>query len=223
MNPYEQYKKNGLSKPIALKPTLKMHLLVWGGGLFLILCCFQALRDNDIKMNLIGILGMVFSGFALALFVSVLFRGRDKGLVEFSENGLWLSSIGITLPWHAIGPAWINTTSHDGGKTDETVFIVKGIDNYTSDVGLFSRIFIKLLKRTLNIGKEGGIDFGLDSLLYLLDSRESFDEIAEQMAFVRQQTGDDPSAILLNIPAPFRVGISSNELVAIINSEVLKK
>ncbi len=223
MQPYEQYEKHGLSQPIRIKPSLKMHALLWGGGLFLLIGCFLALSDDDFKMQLIGVGGGIFFGFALTLFASALSRSKSKGLVEFSEDGLWLSSLGTTLPWHSIGPAWINTTKHAGGKTDDVVFIAKGIDRYTSDVDFFSGIHLKLMKRTLDLGKGGAIDFGLETLFNLSDDKDSFNDLTTQIEYARNQAQSDPSAILLNIPVPFRMGINPNELVAILNNELSKQ
>src|SRR5690606_15014241 len=107
----ERYQKNGLAEPIAIRPTIMMHLLIWGGGAFLLVGSGLALMSGDVVTIVIGLVGIVFFGAALIFIGGAMLRGRKRGLVEFSHSGLWLSSIAACIPWEDIGPAWVNTTS----------------------------------------------------------------------------------------------------------------
>ena len=218
MSPLEEYQTHGLSSPISIRPSWKMHLLVWGGGAFLILGGVLALGADHLKTRFIGGFSIVFFGFALIVFASGLIRGRTKGLVEFSTRGMWISTLGITLPRRSIGPAWVNTT----GKTDDVVFIVRGIDTYAKNLDPLATLHLRLLKRTLDVGKGGLIDFGLKLVLHAADARGEFKKLQEQMEYARTKAASDPSAILLNIPVPFGIGIAPQSLVAILNVEYAK-
>ena len=184
---------------------------------------FFALTEGDIEMQLFGGFGLLFFGFGLFIFACALLRSRSRGLVQFSQEGLWLANLGVTLPWTSIGPAWVLTTKHSGGKTDDVVFIAHDLDSYTRDVDLVSRLHLRLMKRTLDVGKGGVLDFGLELLFSAADEEGSLGEVMEQMEHARDQAGSDPSAVLLNIPVPFRLGIPPRDLVAILNSELSKR
>lgn len=216
MSPLEQYQTHGLSNPISIWPSWKMHLLVWGGGAFLIFGGALALGADHLKTRFIAGFGILFFGFALIVFASGLIRGRTKGLVEFSTRGMWISILGITLPWRSIGPAWVNTT-----KQVDVVFIVRGIDTYAKNLDPLAAFYLRLLKRPFHIRKGGRIDFGLSLVLLALDAGE-FKKIEEEMEYARTKAASDPSVILLNIPAPFRTGIAPQSLVAILNAEYAK-
>jgi hypothetical protein len=217
--PLEQYQTHGLSSPISIWPSWKMHLLVWGGGPLLFIASVAALLGaNGLKARFLGGFGIVFFGFALILFASALIRGRAKGLVEFSTRGMWISTLGITLPWRSIGPAWVNTTK----KTDEVVFIVRGIDKYAKNLDPLAALHLRLLKRTLDVGKGGLIDFGIKRVLQAAGAGGEFKKIQSQFEYARTQAASDSSAILLNIPVPFRTGIAPQSLVAILNAEYAK-
>lgn len=219
MTPIEQYKRRGLAHPIKIRPSLKMHMLVWGGGPLLLGGSVMMLLSSELMTQLIGLLGLIFFGSAIIIIASAVISSRQKGLVEFSQDGLWLSTLRTTLPWQSIGPAWIHTTAHEGGTTNDVVFIAKGVDRYSSELSLIPRIHLKLMKRTLKVGTGGVIDAGLEVLFELLGNEEAFDELSDQMADARDAAQHDQTAILLNIPVPFRLGIDPKELVAIINSE----
>lgn len=223
MTPYEQYKKNCLSQPISIKPSLKTHALVWGGAPALLVGSFIASVGDDLKTQIIGGIGVIFFGCAFVLLASALLRSRSKGLVEFSDDGLWLATLGATLPWCAIGPAWINTTKHAGRKTEDVVFIAKEIDLHTADINFLSRLQLKRMKRTLDVGKGGYLDFGLKPLFNIADDENAFEDLVKQIEYARAQAQSDPTAVLLNIPVPFRIGIPPHELVAILNSELSKR
>jgi len=217
MSPLEQYQTHGLSSPISIRPSWKMHLLVWGGGAFLIVSGVLALGADDLKTRFIAGFAIVFFGCALIVFASGLIRGRAKGHVEFSTRGMWISTLEITLPWRSIGPAWVNAS----GKTDDVVFIVRGIDTYAKNLDPLAALNLRLLKRTFDVGKGGLMDFGLSLVLLAVDAGE-FKKIQEQMEYARTKAASDPSAILLNIPVPFRIGIVPQSLVAILNAEYAK-
>lgn len=222
MSPLEQYQTHGLSRPISIWPSWKIHLLAWGGGAFLIFGCFIALADDDLKIKFIGGFGAIFFGIALTLIAGGLIRGRTKGVIEFSTSGMWVSTLGITLPWSSIGPAWVNTTTHAGGKTDDVVFIVRDIDTHAKSLDLLAAFHLRLLKRSLDVGKGGLIDFGLKLVLHAADASGEFKRLQEQMEYARTKAESDSSAILLNIPTPFRIGITPQSLVAILNAEYTK-
>src|SRR4029077_4983956 len=211
--PLEQYETHGLSRPISIWPSWKMRLLVWGGGPLLVFASVAALLGaNGLKARFLGGFGIVFFGLASILFASALIRGRAKGLVEFSTRGMWISTLGITLPWRSIGPAWVNTTK----KTDEVVFIVRGIDEYAKNLDALAALHLRLLKRTLDVGKGGLIDFGIKRALQVAGAGDEFKKIQEQLEYARTQAASDSSAILLNIPVPFRIGIAPQSLVTIL-------
>ncbi|SJN53528.1 hypothetical protein VR7878_00368 [Vibrio ruber DSM 16370] len=193
----EQYNKNGLAKPITIRPTYKMHLCLWGGGIFLLLCSFISAGSDD---WILSIFGIPFFGLVLVVAGSAIRKGKDRGLVQFSDSGLWLSTIATTLPWESIGPAWVNRTENEGRATDDVVFIVHNVDQYVVETNWITRLYLKLTKKTLNI-KDGGIlDFGLEVLFIKADAEDSLDEMQTQLEQARELAGDDPTAVLLNIP-----------------------
>lgn len=217
MNLTDRYAKQGLAEPITIRPTLMMHLLIWGGGAFLIVGGGLALISGDPKNVLFGVVGILFFGAALTFFGGAILRGRKRGLVEFSKSGLWLSTIAAHIPWEDIGPAWVNTTRHAGGKTDDVVFIARRVDMHVTDPDWLARLHLKLMRKSLEVGKGGAIDFGLKLLFQQVDSEQSYEEMVAQLEHARAQANNDPRAALLNIPVPFRLGVSPHDLVALIN------
>ena len=77
--------------------------------------------------------------------------------VNFAAVGLRRGMVAgphpVTLPWAALGPAWITTTKHEGGSSNEGVFIVKNIAAHAPKLGLLPRIHLSLMKRGMRVGR----------------------------------------------------------------------
>lgn len=102
----EQYRKFGLEKPIRFYSGKKLELFIkWGGGI-LLLGSVIALFEKEDYAPLIGVFGLLFFGFAIFVKQSTLNRSKSRGMVEISEEGIYMAHIDIVLPWKDLGPAW---------------------------------------------------------------------------------------------------------------------
>lgn len=220
MKPIEQYRRFGLEKAITIKPGIRFHFLLWGGGSFLILGCIIAMAEGNILEQLIGAFGIVFLGLALGIMFFALIKSGSRGLLEISNQGIYMSHIGVVLPWEDLGPAWLSVIKHQGGRTKDVGFVLRNVSKHTAKMGSLGRMLMGFSKKVSHSESGGLVDWGFKALLFAADANDMNDQLAAELARIRNSVMNEPTSTVFNIPVPLRFGISAEDLVAIINYEV---
>lgn len=220
MKPIEQYQRFGLERPITFGPGAGFHLLLWGGGSFLILGCIVAMAKGDIFEQFIGAFGLVFFGFALGIMIFALLKSGGRGLFQISNQGIYMSHIGVVLPWEDIGPAWCSLIKHQGGKTKDVVFLLRNVSRHTTRMGKTGRMLIGLSKKVSHSAPGSLVDWGLKAFFFAADADDAYDQLAVELDWMRNSVMNESDSTVFNVPVPLRFGISAEDLVAIINHEV---
>lgn len=224
MTPVEQYRSHGLSEPIRIHAGMRFHALLWGGGGFLMLGSVIAMEEGGELEQMIGAFGFVFFGVCLSILLYALVRGGRRGLLEISGDGLYMSHIGVVLPWQDIGPAWIQTVRQSGMALEDVGFVVRNADRHMDRMGPVGRFLFKL-SRMMSRSRKGGIlDWGLHGFLAAADAGfGSHRQMGDALEKARAMAMADPGAVVFNVPIPLRMGISASDLLGIINAEVLAR
>lgn len=222
MNIPEQYATTRLNPPITIRANWKLHFLLWGGGaLLLAACVFALFAGDDYKIQIVAAIGIPFFGLCLIFGGAGVWRGQKRGLVAFSEQGIWLSALGVEFPWKIVGPAWVMHIKHAGGESHEVFFVVRNVSLHTSELDFVGKLFLRIAKKSLSVGKGGVVDWGLNAFLSLGGDSHSFDELASNMEEMRDRMSNDDDAFAMSIPTPYRIGVPPEQIVALINSEIL--
>jgi hypothetical protein len=224
MTPIEQYRSRGLREPIRIHAGLRFHALLWGGGGFLMLGSVIAMEEGGELEQMIGAFGFVFFGVCLSILLYALVRGGRRGLLEISGDGLFMSHIGIVLPWRDIGPAWIQTVRQSGMAIEDVGFVVRNADQHMDRMGPVGR-FLFSVSRMLSRSRKGGVlDWGLHGFLAAADAGfGSHRQMGDALEKARTMAMADPGAVVFNVPVPLRMGISASDLLGIINAEMLSR
>jgi hypothetical protein len=219
MKPIEQYQRFGLAQPITIRPGVRYHLLLWGGGGFLMLGCVLALTQRAGFEQAMGALGLLFFGLALGIMIFALVKSRSRGLCELSEHGLYMAHLGVILPWKDIGPAWCAVYEHQGGRTKDVCFVLRNITQHIAGTRRIGRFLLRLSQRVAQSKSEGILVWGLRIFMKHADVSELYDQLAVELGLMREAIQNQPDSSVFNIPVPLRFGISAEELVAILNRE----
>ncbi len=135
-----------------------------------------------------------------------------------------MSNIGLVFPWNDIGPAWIATTKKQGVTTKDVVFLLRNVSEHTKQMGGMARLLMKMSKKVAHSKSEGVVDWGLKSIMFATDADDKIQtQLSRELERVRDSVIDNPDVTAFNVPLSFRFGISAEDLVSIINSEVAKK
>ena len=224
MKPIEQYRRLGLEKPITIRPGLRFHLLLWGGGSFLILGSIAGLASSDLQGKLIGAFGLIFFGLALSMMVLALVKSGSRGLLQISKEGIYMSHLGVLLPWEDIGPAWCSVTKHQGMKIKDVAFLLRNVSQHTARMEKLGKLSVGLSKRMAHSKPGGLVEWGLKAFMFAADADDDIqDQLKEVLAKLRETVANEPDSTVFNIPVPFRFGIAAEDLLAIINHEVARQ
>lgn len=217
----EVYKKYGLENPISIRPGLKFHLLLWGGGSLLIIGSMFAMLEGSLIEKLVGLFGALFFGIAFVILIYAFLNSRDRGTLEISDRGIYMSHIGTVLPWSDIGPVWIATAKHENGKTKDVVFVLRNVSQHTKKMGTMGKMLMKITKNISNSKPGGALDWGLKAFFIATEAdSEIKKQLSKELARMREIALTNTDASVFNIPIPLRLGISAEDLVGIMNHEV---
>lgn len=220
----ERYRTRGLSEPIRIHAGLRFHGLLWGGGGFLMLGSVLAMEEGGELEQMVGAFGFVFFGVCLSILLYALVRGGRRGLLEISGDGLYMSHIGVVLPWRDIGPAWIQTVRQSGMTLEDVGFVVRNADQHMDRMGPVGRFLFKLSRMMSRSRKGSVLDWGLHGLLAAADAGfGSHRQMGDALEKARAMAMDDPGAVVFNVPLALRMGMSAPDLLGIINAEVLAR
>jgi hypothetical protein len=221
MKPIEQYKRYGLEKPITIRPGLRFHLLLWGGGSFLILGSIAGLASSDLQNKLIGAFGLIFFGLALSMMVLALVKSGSRGLMQISKEGIYMSHLGVLLPWKDIGPAWCSVTKHQGMKIKDVAFLLRNVSQHTARMEKLGKLSVGISKRMAHSKPGGLVEWGLKAFMFVADADDDIqDQLKDLLAKLRETVANESDSTVFNIPTALRFGIAAEDLLAIINHEV---
>lgn len=224
MKPIEKYQRFGLETPITFRAGVKFHLLLWGGGSFLILGCIMAMADGDVFEQFIGAFGLVFFGLALGILIFALLRSGSHGLFEISKEGIYMSHIGVVLPWEDIGPAWIFISKHQGGKTKDVLFVLRNLSRHSARMGSIARLLMRISKKVAHSESGGSVEWGLKTIFFAADAdSDVYDQLSSVLDRMRNSVIGEADTTVFNVPVPLRFGVSAEDLLAIINHEVASR
>lgn len=224
MKAIEQYRRDGLSRPIRLRAGLAFRLFFWWGGAFLMLMCVVAILDGGPVEQVAGLFGFVFFGFCLMVLALAWFRGRRRGLVELSEQGLYLSHLGLVLPWQDIGPAWVHTIHQRGIALKDVTFILGNASRHYDRMDAVGRLLFRISRAVSTSRPGGAVDWGLRAVLAAMDAGTgAHRQIDQALEMMRRSVLDKPDTIVFNVPLVLRLGVSAEDMLAIINAEALAR
>lgn len=150
-----------------------------------------------------------------------LFKSRDCGLLQLSEEGIYLAHLGTILPWRDIGPAWVSVTNTNGFGIKDVLFVLRNSSTHQKRMSKVGKLLIGMSRVLSHSKTYGKTDWGFTSLLLAFNADLStLGQMNAQMKMIREKVLADPSATTFNIAIPFRVGISAEDLVGIINAEI---
>ncbi|MBB4286737.1 hypothetical protein [Roseospira goensis] len=224
MRALDQYQQRGLREPIRVYPGFRFHLLLWGGGGFLLTGAVLMMDSGTGIEPLVGLFGLVFFGFACTVMLIAALRAHRRGVFELSEAGLYMAHLGIVLPWEDIGPAYIQAVRVKGFQLDDVCFVVRHASRHIARVGSVGRLLFKVAKAVSHSRKGGAIEWGLRAGLALteagLGTHRQMGSILERM---RQAVLAEPDSLVFNVPMALRFGVPAEDLLAILNAEVLRR
>jgi hypothetical protein len=224
MNALEQYRRSGLREPIRIRPGCMFHVMLWGGHAFLLLGSLLALEEGGAFEAFMGLFGLLFFGTTFVIMLTALLRGGRRGTVEISAEGIYMSHIGVVLPWADIGPAWSQSVRVSGVAMHDVCFVVRDARTHMTRMGAMGRFLFSLSMKLSRSRKGGAIQWGLHGLLAAMDAGTGMHrQMAEALDRMRAAVLEEPGAMVFNVPIALRFGLKADDLVALMNAEVMAR
>ncbi len=224
MKAIEQYRRDGLSRPIRFRAGLAFKLFFWWGGGFLMLGAVLMMLEGGPVEQVLGLAALLFFGLCLSIMLVAWVRGRRRGLLEISGQGLYMSHLGIVLPWRDIGPAWVYTVHQKGFALKDVTFVLDNSSQHLDRLGPLGRFLFRLSGALSRSRKGGAIEWGLHATMLAFDAgRGKRGQMDDALEMMRQAVLARPDAIVFNVPMVLRFGISAEDMLAIINAETLAR
>ena len=121
-----------------------------------------------------------------------------------------------------MGPAWIAQAT--AGKTVKDVcFVLRNATKYTAKMGTSARTLVGIARTATKQTLSAPAEWCVSLLTTAAGVDLSLKEVGQTLAEMRQRVAAEPDAVVLNIPAPYRIGVSSEALVAVVNNEIRKR
>ncbi|YCM43355.1 SHOCT domain-containing protein [Verrucomicrobiaceae bacterium 227] len=223
MSPLEQYQHSGLATPIRFHSGKKLAFLIkWGGG-FLIFGSVVALFDQEPYVPLVGVFGLLFFGTCLYIMQSTVKRSKSRGMVEISEEGIYMAHIDMVLPWKDLGPAWSFGVKIAFVNMRDIFYAVKNISTHQKEMTRYGKWLLKVSRWTAKLKHGEAINWGLNKLISTaaLPVGMKVDDYDQQLKLMKKAINDDPDAAVFNIPSFLTWETTTEGLMEIINHEVL--
>lgn len=223
LSPLEQYRKFGLEDPIRFHSGKKLELFIkWGGG-FLLLGSVVALFEEDDFAPLIGIFGLLFFGTGLYLMQSTIRRSKSRGMVEISEEGIYMAHIDMVLPWKDLGPTWSFGMKIAFVNMRDIFYAVRNISTHEKKMTRYGKWLLKMSRWTAKLKHGEAINWGFQKLIAsaALPIGMKVDDYDQQLKHMKKAINDDPDAAVFNIPSFLTWETTTEGLMEIINQEVL--
>jgi hypothetical protein len=219
----QEFRRNGLVRPVRAKPGLRSWLFLLFGAPFLIGGSFLALTDGGPIEFLAGLIGLPFFGIGFLIYLIVLLRAGKRGLLEFSERGIYHALYGIEIPWADIGPAWIFGVRAGGADHSDVLFIVRNASRYRRQLGSIGRILFGMMERQGRSKPGGALEKGMAAFGMVFGETKAGSETAAVLREMRDRLHGEPDTIVLGIPRIIRFGLSNEDTVEIINATLTSK
>ncbi len=219
----QQFRQNGLSEPIRTRPGIGSWLFLIFGALFLVGGSLLALVDGGSLEFLAGLIGVPFFGFGFYVYFNVLSRSGERGMLEFSRQGIYHGLYNIEIPWADIGPAWIFGIQVGLANNRDVLFILRNAQKYKAQLGGIERFLFMLMERQGRSQSGGALDLGVKAFGMVFGETDAGSDTVNALQEMRERLKDDPNAAVLGIPRIFRFGLSNEDTVEIINTMVMQQ
>lgn len=219
----QQFRQYGLAEPIRAKPGIWAWLFLIFGGLFLVGGSLLALLEGGPFEFLIGLIGLPFFGLAFLIYANTLIRSGQRGLVEFSEQGIYHGLYDIEVPWADIGPAWIFGIQVGMASNRDVLFILRNAPKYKAQLGSIERFLFTIMERQGRSQSGGALDMGMKTFGLVFGEADAGSDTVNALQEMRDRLKDDPNAAVLGIPRIIRFGLSNDDTVEIINTMVMQQ
>jgi len=217
----EQFRSHGLGSPICIKPGLRSYLFLLFVGPLLIAGSILALAKGGPLPFLAGLIGLPLSAFAFLLYLVVLLRSRRRGLIEFSNRGIYHALYRLDLAWSDIGPAWTYSLRAGGRMHEDVLFILRNASNYKPALGKIERILFAIMERQGRSASGGALDSALRSFTAIFGEAGAGSDTVGVLNEMRRRLSREPDAVVLSIPSLIRPGLSNADTVEIVNTVVV--
>ena len=214
----QEFRRNGLVRPIRTKPGIRSWLFLLFGAPFLIGGSFLALTDGGPIEFLAGVIGLPFFGIGFLIYLAVLLRAGKRGLLEFSDQGIYHALYGIEIPWADMGPAWIYGIRAGGVDHSDVLFILRNASRYRRQLGSIGRFLFGIMECQGRSKPGGALEKGVAAFGMVFGEAKAGSETAAVLQEMRDRLSVEQDTIVLGIPRIIRFGLSNEDTVEIINT-----
>lgn len=216
----DQYRGRGLSEPICCRPGTGRTLLVIGSlfvivGLSVVILPFAS--PFDLPLLIIGpflLLGILYAQLKAFL------RCRRKGLLAFSDAGIYSSILDIEFSWDDIGPAWVERVDAGWGlSTSHVMFVVCSASSYKSQLRGTDRLQFRLAERRARTRMTKGRRRVIRAFAWLYKQPFAAEDYLNREDKLHQKIEGKHDAIAVCIPPSHRPGLTADEVIEIIETE----
>lgn len=219
----QQFRQYGLAEPIRTKPGIWSWLFLVFSGLFLVGGSLFALVDGGPLEFLIGLIGLPLFGFGILVYFKVLSRSGQRGMLEFSKQGIYHGLYNIEIPWADVGPAWVYGIQVGLANNRDVLFILRNAPKYKAQLGGLERFLFTLMERQGRSQSGGALDLGVKAFGLVLGQTEAGSDTVNALQEMRDRLKNDPNAAVLGIPRLIRFGLSNEDTVEIINTMIMQQ
>ncbi|MEJ2228457.1 MAG: hypothetical protein P8Y67_09520 [Alphaproteobacteria bacterium] len=219
----QHFRQYGLTEPIRAKPGIWSWLFFVFGGLFLVGGSLFALVDGGPFEFLVGLIGLPFFGFGFYVYFNVLSRSGERGMLEFSKQGIYHGLYNIDIPWSDIGPAWIYSIQIGMTNNSDVLFILRNAPKYKAQLGGVERFLFMLMERQGRSQSGGALDMGVKAFGMVFGEADAGSDTVNALQEMRNRLKNDPNSAVLGIPRITRFGLSNDDTVEIINTMVMQQ
>jgi hypothetical protein len=218
----QQFRQYGLSEPIRTKAGIGSWLFFLLGAPFLVGGSFLALVSDKPLGFLVGIIGLPFFGFGFFVYYRVLARSGERGMLEFSKQGIYNSLYKLEIPWEDVGPAWVYGIQVGMVGNRDVLFILRNAPKYKAQLGGIERFLFTLMERQGRSQSGGALDLGVKAFGMVFGEADAGSDTVAALEEMRKRLKDDPNSAVLGIPRIIRFGLSNEDTVEIINTMVMQ-
>jgi hypothetical protein len=219
MKPIEQFRKHGLARPIRARAGILSWLFLILGGPFLVGGSLFALVRGGLFEQAVGAFGLVFFGFCFLIYADLLVRSRSRGMLAFSERGIYHALYGLELDWSDVGPAWIYQVAAAGSHHGDVMFVLRNASKYRRQLGSLGKFLFSVMVRQASSRRGGALETGLKAFGAFAGGADVGNALEE----MRQRLAQEDDAIALGIPRIIRFGLSNEDVTEIINTTILQR
>lgn len=219
MKPIEQFRKHGLARPIRARAGILSWLFFILGAPFLVGGSLFALVKGGLFEQAVGAFGLVFFGFGFLIYAGLLVRSRSRGMLAFSEHGIFHSLYGLEIEWRDVGPAWIYEVAAAGSHHSDVMFVLRNTSKYRRQLGTLGKFLFAVMDRQASSRRGGVLETGIKAFGAFAGGADVGNTLEE----MRQRLAQEDDATALGIPRIIRLGLSNEDVTEIINTTILQR